>query len=68
MSLFTALNVVCCETAIRLESGAKRKWLARPQNVADETRRRHCGSALQRNRLWLTIADDADLSDLDAQP
>jgi hypothetical protein len=31
-----ALNVVCCETARRLESGAKRKWLVRAQNVADD--------------------------------
>src|SRR6202035_5468709 len=31
-----ALNVVCCEIAIGLESVAKRKWLARAQNVADD--------------------------------
>ena len=31
-----ALNVVCCETARRLELGAKRKWLAPAQNVAGE--------------------------------
>jgi hypothetical protein len=31
-----ALNVVCCETAIGLESGAKRKWSAHAQNVADD--------------------------------
>ena len=33
---FLALNVVCCETAIRLKSGAKRKWLARAQNVTND--------------------------------
>jgi hypothetical protein len=31
-----ALNVVCCETAIRLQSGAKRTSLARAQSVADD--------------------------------
>jgi len=31
-----ALNVVCCETAIRLELGAKRNCQARAQNVADD--------------------------------
>jgi hypothetical protein len=31
-----AQNVVCCETAIRLKSGAKRKWLAHAQNVAGD--------------------------------
>jgi hypothetical protein len=31
-----ALNVVCCETAMRLESGAKRKYLALAQNVTDD--------------------------------
>ena len=30
------LNVICCKTAIRLESGQKRKWLARTQNGADD--------------------------------
>ncbi len=29
MSLKVALNVICCETAICLKSGAKRKKLAR---------------------------------------
>jgi Patatin phospholipase len=33
---FSTLNVICCETAIRLESGAKHKWLALSQNVADD--------------------------------
>ena len=27
------LNVICRETAVRLKSGAKRKWLTRAQNV-----------------------------------
>jgi hypothetical protein len=31
-----ALNVVCCETAIRLESEPKRTSLARAQSVADD--------------------------------
>lgn len=31
-----ARNVVCCETAIGLKSGEKRKWLARAQNVAND--------------------------------
>ena len=31
-----ALNVVCCKTAIRLKSGAQRKWPACAQNVADD--------------------------------
>ena len=35
ISRFMALNVICCETAIRLKSEAKRKWLACAQNVAD---------------------------------
>jgi hypothetical protein len=30
------LNVICCKTAIRLESGGKRKWLTRTQNGADD--------------------------------
>ena len=34
-----ALNVVCCETAIRLKLGPKRKWVTRPQNVADDPKR-----------------------------
>jgi hypothetical protein len=34
-----ALNVVCCETAIRLESGAKRTSLAHAQSVADDPNR-----------------------------
>ena len=33
-SPLVGLNVICCETPIRLESGAKRKWLVRSQNVA----------------------------------
>ena len=28
--------VACCETAMRLELGAKRKWLSHAQNVADD--------------------------------
>jgi hypothetical protein len=36
MSLELAQNVVCYDTAIRLESGAKRTALARAQNVADD--------------------------------
>jgi hypothetical protein len=31
-----ARNVVCCETAIRLKSGANRKCLAHIQNVTSE--------------------------------
>jgi hypothetical protein len=31
-----ALTVVCCETTLRLKSGAKRKWLAHAQNVAGD--------------------------------
>ena len=31
-----AQNFICCETGIRPESGAKRKWLTRAQNVADD--------------------------------
>jgi hypothetical protein len=31
-----ALNVVCCETAICLKSGAKRKCQARAQSVAND--------------------------------
>ncbi len=34
-----ALNVVCCETAIRLESGAQRTSPARTQIVADDPER-----------------------------
>ena len=34
-----ALNVICCETAIRLETGAKRKCRGRAQNVADDPKR-----------------------------
>ena len=33
-----ALNVACCETAIRLKSGAERTCLARAQSVADPQR------------------------------
>jgi hypothetical protein len=40
-----ALNVVCCETAIRLESGAKQKCQARAQNVADDPNRKSCSFA-----------------------
>ena len=40
-----ALNVVCCETAIRLKSGAKRKWLAHAQNVADDPSETSTGRA-----------------------
>jgi hypothetical protein len=36
MSPELALNVVCCETATRLELGAKRNCQARAQNVADD--------------------------------
>ena len=32
--LLLALNVVCCETAIRLKSGVKRKWLKQARNDA----------------------------------
>jgi hypothetical protein len=35
-----SLNVVSCETAVRLESRAKRKCLARAQNVADDLKYR----------------------------
>ena len=41
------LNVVCCETAIGPELGAKRKCRARAQNVADDpsaTLAVHCGN------------------------
>jgi hypothetical protein len=31
-----ALNVVCCETAIGLESAGMQKYQARAQNVADD--------------------------------
>jgi hypothetical protein len=48
--LFLALNVVCCETAIRLESGPKRKWPAGAQNVADDPERksRFAGRGIRR--------------------
>ena len=39
-----ALNVICGVTAIRLKSGAKRKWLARSQNVTDDPERSTAGS------------------------
>jgi cytochrome oxidase Cu insertion factor (SCO1/SenC/PrrC family) len=34
-----ALNVVCCETAIRLESGAERKLLTLARNVENDPER-----------------------------
>ena len=36
MTPLMAVNVVCCETAIRLKLGAKRKWLARAQSVVGD--------------------------------
>ena len=49
LSPVLALNVVCCKIAIGLELGAKRKWLARAQNVADDPQRTYnCVTALER--------------------
>ena len=43
--LLLALNVVCCETATRLELGAKRNCQARAQNVADDPSETSIGRA-----------------------
>jgi hypothetical protein len=46
-----ARNVVCCETAIRLKSGANRKCLAHIQNVTSEPYQAvHVGSAVDLRR------------------
>ena len=46
-----ALNVICCKTAIRLESGQKRKWLARTQNGADDPQQTFNSSPLVINSV-----------------
>ena len=61
-----SVNVVYCwETAMHLESGAKRKWLARAQNVADHRMLTSATSpatsvgACSQNRGW--TAENADI-------
>ena len=57
------LNVICCKTAIRLESGQKRKGLARTQNGADDPQQTFnssplvielCVEVARRTRMILT--------------
>ena len=50
-----ALNVVCRETAIRPESGAKRKWLAHPQNVADDPKQKSTGRPSYHSSVLLKL-------------
>ena len=50
--LLMALNVVCCETAIRLKSGVKRKWLKQARNDAIDPTETSAGCATPPG-LWL---------------
>jgi hypothetical protein len=46
-----ALNVVCCETAIRLKLGSKRKCPGRSRNDVDDPERSSAAAAEQVERI-----------------